>query len=112
VINLGGEWWFLDWLAGRAGYYRALGKFKLKIESTIGTTATAFETNLTTPSSFLLFGNYNHDGIVTLGLGFRFGNFSLDATVTEEALRRGFGLIGANDNLNSFGFLNASYSFE
>lgn len=112
VINLGGEWWFLDWLAGRAGYYRTLGKFKLKVESTIGTTATAFETNLTTPSSFLLFGNYNHDGIVTLGLGFRFGNFSLDATVTEEALRRGFGLIGSNDNLNTFGFLNASYNFE
>jgi hypothetical protein len=112
VINLGGEWWFLDWLAGRAGYYRTLGKFKLKVESTIGTTSTTFETNLTTPSSFLLFGNYVHDGIVTLGLGFRFGNFSLDATVSEEALRRGFGLIGASDNLNSFGFLNASYNFE
>ncbi len=112
VINLGGEWWFLEWLAGRAGYYRTLGKFKLKVESTIGTTSSTFETNLTTPSSFLLFGNVTGDGIVTLGLGFRFGSFSLDATVSEEALRRGFGLLGAGDNLNTFGFLNASFNFH
>ena len=36
-----------------------------------------------------LIGGYAGDGIVTLGLGFRFGNFALDATVSEEALRRG-----------------------
>lgn len=112
VINLGGEWWFLDWLAGRVGYYRTLGKLKLKVESTIGTTSTTFETNLTTPSSFLLFGNYNHDGIVSLGVGMRFGRFSLDATVSEEALRRGFGLLSGNDNLNTFGFINGSFNFN
>lgn len=112
VINLGGEWWFLDWLAARAGYYRALGNFHLKIDTAVDTIRSSFETNLSTPSSFLLFGRYNHDNIVTLGLGLRFGNFSLDTTVSEEALRRGFGLFGGSDNINSFGFINASYNFE
>lgn len=112
VFNIGGEWWFLDWLAGRAGYYRALGNYKLKVESAIGGVATTFEAKLSTPSSFLLFGNVSSDQLVTLGLGLRFGNFSLDATVSEEALRRGFGIIGAQDNINSFGFMTASYSFE
>jgi hypothetical protein len=49
---------------------------------------------------------------VTLGLGFKFGGFALDATVSEEALRRGFGLIGSQDNLNSFGYITTSYNFD
>lgn len=112
VFNLGGEWWFLEWLAGRAGYYRTLGKTKLTIETTTAGATTTFESNLTTPSSFLLFGNYPGDGIVTLGVGLRFGNFSLDATVSEEALRRGLGLVGSNDNINTFGYMNASFNFH
>jgi hypothetical protein len=112
VFNLGGEWWFLDWLAGRAGYYRAAGSAKLKIESTTGAISASSETNFSTPSSFLLFGNVVGDGIVTLGLGLRFGDVSLDATVSEEALRRGFGVFGSSDNLNAFGYMNASFNFQ
>jgi hypothetical protein len=52
-----------------------------------------------------------HDGLVTLGLGFRFGNFALDATISEEALRRGLGLVGAQDNINTFGYINTSFNF-
>ncbi len=112
VFNLGGEWWFLDWLAGRGGYFRAIGSRKFKTSTTNGLTV---ETNRTFPTSFVVVGGLNpgsFDGIVTLGIGLRFGNFSLDATVSEEALRRGFGLIGAQDNINSFGFMNASYNFQ
>lgn len=112
VFNLGGEWWFLDWLAGRGGYFRALGSRKFKTSTTNGP---SIETNRTFPTSFLVVGGLNpgsFDGVVTLGIGLRFGNFSLDATVSEEALRRGFGLIGAQDNINSFGFMNASYNFQ
>lgn len=54
----------------------------------------------------------NDGSLVTLGLGFRFGSFSLDATVSEEALRRGFGLVGAQDNINTFGYITTSYNFE
>ncbi len=111
VINLGTEWWFTNWLAGRAGYYRALAKTNVKSESPAGTS----ETITGLPHSFLAIGGFgpgNYDGIVTLGLGVRFGGFGLDATVSEEALRRGFGIIGAQDNINSFGYLSASYNFE
>ncbi len=117
VFNIGGEWWFTDWLAGRAGYYRALGSNTTKTEGKSSTLQTSFtsETIVTAPTSALLLSGLNastYDGIVTLGVGFRFGNFSLDATVSEEALRRGFGLVGAQDNINSFGYMNASYSFH
>lgn len=111
VFNIGGEWWFTDWLAGRGGYYRALASIKAKAESGGSTT----EATITLPHSFLLISGLTpatYDGLVTLGLGFRFGNFSLDATVSEEALRRGLGLIGATDNINTFGYMTASFNFE
>jgi hypothetical protein len=46
-----------------------------------------------------------------MGLGFKFGGAAIDATVSEEALRRGLGLVGAQDNINSFGYLTMSYAF-
>jgi hypothetical protein len=115
VVNLGGEWWFTDWLAGRAGYYRALAKIKNETETTSGGVTISTENSNSFPHSFLLVGGMNpatYDGVVTLGLGFRFGGFSLDATISEEALRRGLGLIGSQDNINTFGYLNAAYSFD
>ncbi len=115
VLNVGGEWWFTDWLAGRGGYYRSLGKTKIETEG-FGGTGTSTEANTTVPNSFLFIGGITpatNDGLVTLGLGFRFGIFALDATISEEALRRGLGLIGGgNDNINTFGFINASVNFE
>lgn len=113
VINAGGEWWFTDWLAGRAGYFRALGKIKNQSEGVAGP-GSSTETNTRRDNSLLAIGgfnNFNYDGLVTLGLGFRFGGFALDATVSEEALRRGLGLIGAQDNINTFGYISSSYYF-
>jgi hypothetical protein len=110
VLNLGGEWWFTDWLAGRAGYFRSIGKINTKSESTAGTS----ESNFSSPNSFVSIGGINpgnYDGMVTMGLGFKFGGACIDATVSEEALRRGLGLIGASDNINSFGYLTASFAF-
>lgn len=115
VINIGGEWWFTDWLAGRGGYYRSIATLKFKNEGSAPGASFTGESNRTVPNSFLLVGGINpanHDGLVTLGLGFRFGGFALDATVSEEALRRGLGLIGSQDNINTFGYLTASYNFE
>jgi hypothetical protein len=112
VINMGAEWWFTEWLAGRAGYFRSLGTVTLKGEHDDAT----FEQSFTAPYSQLLIGGAlgtQSDGsLITLGLGVRFGNFAMDATVSEEALRRGFGVVGAQDNINSFGFMTASYNFE
>ena len=111
TINLGAEWMLTDWMSARAGYFRSMGNLKNEAE-TRGFTG---EMTTTLPFSNILIGGLNPstwDGIVTLGVGFRFGNFSLDATVSEEALRRGLGLIGAGDNLNTFGYMNAAYNFN
>jgi hypothetical protein len=131
VVNVGGEWWFLDWLAGRMGYYRSLGSVSLKNESSNASGSTSGEGSST--GNFVTipgFGSFtfplsgvnssvavgalspnNWDGLITLGVGMKFGGFALDATVSEEALRRGFGLVGAQDNINTFGFMSASYYF-
>jgi hypothetical protein len=115
VVNLGAEWWFTNWLAGRGGYYRALASTNLKGETSSPGGSGTSETITGLPHSFLAIGGFgpgNYDGIVTLGLGLRFGGFALDATVSEEALRRGFGVIGAQDNINTFGYITTSYNFE
>ena len=115
TFNLGAEWWLTDWLAARAGYFRMLGSINSKTESSAGTSSSSSESNLTTPLSLVVVGGIgpaSWDGVVTLGMGFRFGSFSLDATVSDEALRRGLGLLGSADNINTFGYMTASYNFE
>ncbi len=110
VINIGGEWQITEWLAGRIGYYRAIGS--VSIESKYPNYST--EQNASYPHSMLLIGSLNPntwDGLVTLGVGLNFGSFALDATVSEEALRRGIGIIGASDAINTFGYMTASYNF-
>jgi hypothetical protein len=110
VVNLGMEWTLLDWLTGRAGYQRAIGSINQKVENNTGSS----EFTLTYPLSWTIVGGINPgtwDGIVTLGVGMKFGNFALDATVSDQALRRGFGLVGSPDNMNTFGYMTASYNF-
>ncbi|HUL44698.1 MAG TPA: hypothetical protein VLY03_10105 [Bacteroidota bacterium] len=128
VINLGAEWSFLDWLTGRIGYFRYNGNVNSKNEQTAGTV----ETNNTAGqfinlgglggfflpgvTSNLTTGNLNGgtwDGVVTLGVGLKWGGWAMDATVSDEALRRGLGLIGGgSDNINTFGYVTASYNFS
>jgi hypothetical protein len=113
VFNLGGEWWWTEWLAGRAGYYRAFGNRNVKTEPPTG--GTTIEGNLFSPSSVVGISGYgpiSDNSLVTLGLGLKFAGFALDATVSEEALRRGLGLLGSGDNINTFGYINLSYCFE
>jgi hypothetical protein len=113
VFNLGGEWWFTDWLAGRMGYYRSLGTNSREFEQS--QTQVSQEGNLFQPSSIVGISGYGpipDNSLVTLGLGLKFEGFALDATVSEEALRRGLGLLGSGDNINTFGYITLSYSFE
>ena len=114
TFNLGGEWWFTDWLAGRLGYYRAFANTNTKTEFPSPINAPTAEQNVFAGSSLVTIGGYGgaDNSLVTLGLGMKLGGFALDAVVSEEALRRGFGVIGAQDNINSFGYMTASYSFE
>ena len=71
----------------------------------------SYEDNYYYPNSWVSAGGYSKDGLVTLGVGMKFGGFAIDATVSEDALRRGLGLIGAHDDINTFGYMTASYYF-
>jgi hypothetical protein len=44
----------------------------------------------------------------TVGVGFRFGDFSLDATDNEDVLRQGFNTIGGGGP--TFAYLTTSYA--
>lgn len=94
--NLGAEWQFTEWLVGRAGYVAST--FSLTNQS-IASPTTVDENTRTG------FGN----GDVRLGVGFRFGGFTLDATVNDDVLRQGFNLIGGG--VRSFAYLSGSFAF-
>jgi hypothetical protein len=113
-FNLGMEFVFTEWLTGRMGYYRAFHSDDVKNELSATGTSSTNETSISASNSSVFFGSLTgaDNSLVTLGLGFKFGNFALDATVSENALRRGFGLVGSQDNINSFGYMTASYCFD
>lgn len=110
IFQLGMEFNFTDWMIGRAGYHRAFVNNANTNEPPAPGANT--ESNYFAGSSNVVYGTYAKGDLVTLGLGLHFGTFTLEGTVSSEALRRGLGLIGSNDNINTFGFMTASYSFE
>ena len=114
VFNLGVEYPVLEWLIARAGYYRAIANLGSKTE--VGGGATN-ETNVSIGNSGVAMGGYlpagnDENGLITLGVGLKFGGLAIDATVSEQALRRGLGMIGAQDNVNTFGYMTLSYCFD
>ena len=94
--NLGAEWFLTDWLIGRAGYVAST--FSETSQSAASTTTVDENTRT----------NFDR-GDVRLGVGFRFGSFSLDATVNDDVLREGFNLIGGGTK--SFAYLSGSFAF-
>jgi hypothetical protein len=94
--NLGIEWNLTDWLVGRLGYDAFTNRIIIQ------TPATNTTTNETT------FTDYGGTEGATVGLGFRFGSFSLDATVNDDVLRQGLNNIGGGGP--TFAYLSASYA--
>ncbi len=97
VWNLGAEWNMIDWFVARLGYVAVTGKSTL--ETSVGVTTV----NETITSYFLPpFRGF------TLGVGFRLGDFSLDATINEDVIRQGFNNIGGGGA--TFAYLSTSYA--
>lgn len=96
IWNLGVEWNMLDWFVARLGYTATTTKV------TTETTASTTTTNETITTGF-----FGPNG-ATVGVGFRFGSFSLDATVNEDVLRQGLNNIGGGGP--TFAYLSASYA--
>lgn len=97
VWNLGAEFKLTDWLKARAGYQVST----MKNNTQSAASATTRDESATT--------GFNRTG-VTLGLGFKFGNFNLDATVNDQVLLQGFKNLSTGA-ANTFGFISAGYAF-
>ncbi|MHA1988410.1 MAG: hypothetical protein ACW98D_17410 [Promethearchaeota archaeon] len=97
VWNFGVEWNMLEWFVGRVGYTAYTGN--------VSTESAASSTTIT--ESIVTFFHPTQRG-ATLGVGLRFGDFSLDATVNEDVLRQGFNIIGGGSP--TFVLLTSSYA--
>lgn len=93
--NLGIEWKMNDWFVARLGYIASTGS--QSVETTAGgvTSETIRTIYIPAPGA-------------TVGVGFRLGSFSLDATVNEDVLRQGLANIGGNGP--TLAYLSASYA--
>ena len=97
-FNFAGETRIADWLTGRFGYSRAIDMSKFEVTSSTGTGSYSE----TYPS--------NDVNTVSLGTGFHFGRFSIDATVSEKWLKEGINFVSGKQN-DVFGVVSASYNF-
>jgi hypothetical protein len=96
VWNLGAEWIATKWLVARLGYMASTNN------STTETTYSTTQTNQNIVTSY-------SPGTVTLGIGLRFGGFSLDATVNSDVIRQGLNIIGGGGP--TFAYVSTSYAF-
>ncbi len=96
VWNLGAEWIATKWLVARLGYMAST------TNSTTETTYSTTQTNQNIVTSYA-------PGTVTLGIGLRFGGFSLDATVNSDVIRQGLNIIGGGGP--TFAYVSTSYAF-
>jgi|GEM_PF-820554 len=99
-FNLGIEWAFTDWLAGRLGYSRAVYIGRGKETTTTGLTMTDRETMASDP-----------DQTITAGLGLQFGRFAFDGMIGERLFKEGPYVLGGKTN-DLYGVISASYNFR
>ena len=96
IWNLGMEWNMTDWFVARLGYIAITGRATAQVNGTTGINEFGTTYFLPTTRGF------------TVGVGFRLGDFSLDATVNEDVLRQGLANIGGVGA--TFAYLSLSYS--
>lgn len=90
--NLGAEWKATDWLIARLGWEASTHTTTTELASGAKSTVTGF-------------GN----GTAYAGLGLRFGNFGLDATVNTDVIRQGLNNVAGGGS--TFNLLSATYAF-
>ncbi len=87
-----------DWLTGRLGFSKGINSGSNKV--TAGTT--------TGETSGLSVVNASS---ISLGAGFHFGRFSIDATISERWFKHGVNFLSGGDGEDMFGVMSASYNF-
>ncbi|MCI0450479.1 MAG: hypothetical protein L0Y79_11990 [Chlorobi bacterium] len=102
VFNMAVETRIADWITGRLGFVKGIN---------MGSD------EYTAPSTTLEYSDLSafNSSSISLGAGFHFGRFSIDATVSERWLKQGPYWISGSNNQNSedlFGIISASYNFS
>ena len=95
--NLGAEWYASNLITARIGYKTMTGSFSFQVPRT-STTIDEYTQTV-----------YGGDDGFTMGIGFRFNNFTLDASVNVDVIRQGLNNIGGGGA--TLGFLSTSYAF-
>lgn len=104
-VNLGAEYYALDWLTLRLGYVKTIQSGSLKTEATFsGGNSTNTNTGANTANPNTL-GEY-----ATFGVGFKFGDFNLDGALSNNFLVNGPNVI-SGQSTKLFGQISAHYSF-
>jgi hypothetical protein len=106
-VNLGLEYYALDWLTVRLGYYKLMGAQETKQEDRNG----SITTTVTNTSSGTTAPNRSFGDFVSVGVGMHFGSFNLNMNVQNEFLNNGPWFIGGNQTSNLFGQVSANYAF-
>ncbi|MDO8548930.1 MAG: hypothetical protein Q7S39_02105 [Ignavibacteria bacterium] len=96
IWNLGVEWNMNDWFVARFGYVASTQSVTTETQASTTAVNEGIVTNFFGPQG------------ATVGVGFRLGNFSLDATVNEDVLRQGLNNIGGGGP--TFAYLSLSYA--
>ncbi len=98
VFHMAVETRIADWLTGRLGFRKGINSRN----QTLTSGSTTFEDKGTQA--------YNSSSI-SLGTGFHFGRFSIDATVSERWFKHGLNFLSGGDNEDMFVEMSASYNF-
>lgn len=88
-----------DWITARLGFDRGVQNVSQDYPNA-GTTEFSYK-DQTSPSS-----------TISLGTGFHFGRFSVDATISESWFKHGPNFISGGDGNDLFGIVSASYNFQ
>ncbi len=105
-INLGLEYYALDWLTVRLGYFKTMGGTEFVDETRVGNTTT----KTTSTRTGITGGNYLGD-FIAVGVGMHFGDWNMNFAVNEAFLRSGPYLVGGNTTGPLFAVFSSSYRF-
>ncbi|NTW99113.1 MAG: hypothetical protein HGB35_04140 [Geobacteraceae bacterium] len=112
IINLGVEYYALDWLTLRLGYGKAIYNYEQKVENSSASSSAT--TTITSRGN--VYGNADNGDNVTAGVGFHFGSFNMDVALSNTFLTSGPYILSGNDGWDSgngklFALFSANYSW-
>jgi hypothetical protein len=105
-LNLGLEYYALDWLTVRLGYFKIMSSGEEIVETKINNNTTKVTDNV----GGVVFAN-NLGDYISVGLGMHFGDWNMNFAVNETFLRNGPNLVSGASTSPLFAVFSSSYRF-